>query len=140
MVSWYVPKTARSASQISPSVAYARTASRRYGIVFPVPSAAFFSASTEPVAWAEGEALAFADAIEYARRSRGERSRPTVGWASLTPTEQRVAAIVAEGHSNDEVARQLLMSVATVKTHLTHIYAKTGVTSRAGLAAALARR
>ena len=95
---------------------------------------------SEPVAWAEGEALVFADAIEYARRSRGERSRPTVGWASLTPTEQRVAAIVAEGHSNDEAARQLLMSVATVKTHLTHIYAKTGVTSRTGLAAALPRR
>ena len=95
---------------------------------------------SEPVAWAEGEALAFADAIEYARRSRGERSRPTVGWASLTPTEQRVAAVVAEGHSNDEVARQLLMSVATVKTHLTHIYAKTGVSSRAALAATLPRR
>ena len=94
---------------------------------------------SEPVAWAEGEALAFADAIEYARRSRGERSRPTVGWASLTPTEQRVAAVVAEGHSNDEVARRLLMSVATVKTHLTHIYAKTGVTSRTGLAASLRR-
>jgi DNA-binding CsgD family transcriptional regulator len=29
------------------------------------------------------------------------------------------------------------MSVATVKTHLTHIYAKTGVTNRTGLAAAL---
>jgi DNA-binding CsgD family transcriptional regulator len=94
----------------------------------------------QPAAWAEGEALAFADAIEYARRSRGKRSRPTAGWASLTPTEQRVAAAVAEGHSNDEVARQLLMSVATVKTHLTHIYAKTGVTSRAGLAARLHRR
>ena len=95
---------------------------------------------SEPAAWAEGETLDFADAIEFARRSRGERSRPTTGWASLTPTEQRVAAVVAQGHSNDEAARQLLMSVATVKTHLTHIYAKTGVTSRTGLAAALPRR
>ena len=94
----------------------------------------------EPVAWAEGDALTFADAIEYAQRSRGERSRPTVGWASLTPTEQRVAAVVGEGHSNEEAARRLFMSVATVKTHLTHIYAKTGVISRAELAAALARR
>ena len=32
------------------------------------------------------------------------------------------------------------MSVATVKTHLTHIYAKTGVASRTGLSAALPRR
>jgi len=96
--------------------------------------------SSEPAAWAEGDALVFAEAIEYARRSRGERSRPTVGWASLTPTEQRVAALVAEGNSNAEAARQLLMSVATIKTHLTHIYAKTGVTNRTGLAAALPRR
>jgi DNA-binding CsgD family transcriptional regulator len=93
----------------------------------------------ESEAWGEGVGLAFSDAIEYARRSRGQRSRPTVGWASLTPTERRVAALVAEGRSNDDVAREALMSVATVKTHLTHIFAKTGVSTRAELAAKFPR-
>ena len=94
---------------------------------------------TEAPAWAEGAGLAFGDAIEYARRSRGQRSRSTVGWASLTPTEQRVAALVAEGRSNDDVGREALMSVATVKTHLTHIFAKTGISTRAELAAKFPR-
>ncbi|MDQ1423467.1 MAG: hypothetical protein QOD72_965, partial [Acidimicrobiaceae bacterium] len=94
---------------------------------------------TEPAAWAEGEGLAFTDAVDYARRSRGERSRATVGWASLTPTERRVAALVAEGRTNDAVAREALMGVATVKTHLTHIFAKTGITTRAELAAKFPR-
>ena len=83
--------------------------------------------------------LAFGDAIEYARRSRGQRSRSTVGWSSLTPTERRVAALVAEGRSNDDVGREALMSVATVKTHLTHIFAKTGISTRAELAAKFPR-
>ena len=79
--------------------------------------------------------MAFDDAVAYARRARGERARPTVGWSSLTPTEQRVAALVAQGATNDDVGAQLLMSVATVKSHLTHIYAKVGVTNRTELAA-----
>jgi DNA-binding CsgD family transcriptional regulator len=53
----------------------------------------------------------------------------------LTPTEQRVAALVTTGSTNDEIARELLMGVATVKTHLTHIYAKTGAANRTELAA-----
>ena len=89
----------------------------------------------EPDAWAQGAALAFDDAVAYAQRARGERARATVGWSSLTPTEQRVAALVAQGGTNDDVGAQLLMSVATVKSHLTHIYAKVGVANRTELAA-----
>ena len=73
-------------------------------------------------AYAEGRTLARADAIAYARRSRGERKRPRHGWASLTPTERRVAALVAEGLTNPQIAGRLLMGRATVKAHLEHIY------------------
>ena len=38
-------------------------------------------------AWAEGAALTVEEAIAYAQRGRGERKRPSNGWASLTPTE-----------------------------------------------------
>ncbi len=62
------------------------------------------------------------------------------GWASLTPTEERVASLVAAGRGNADVARELLMSVATVKTHLTRVFAKLDVTNRTELASLRARR
>ena len=48
-------------------------------------------------AWAEGAALSAEEAIAYAQRGRGERKRPTSGWASLTPTERDVVRLVSEG-------------------------------------------
>jgi predicted ATPase/DNA-binding CsgD family transcriptional regulator len=91
-------------------------------------------------AWAEGRALDWRDASEYARRTRGERKRPRHGWDSLTPTELKVVNLVAEGHSNPEIAAHLLMSRSTVKTHLEHVYTKTGLRNRAELTAEVVRR
>ena len=88
----------------------------------------------DPDSFAEGGTLSVAEAVAYVQRSRGERGRPSVGWASLTPTEQQVAALVSEGLSNGTVAKRLFVSVPTVKTHLTHIYAKTGTANRTELA------
>ena len=88
-------------------------------------------------AWQEGLGLDLHEAVAYARRARGERSRPRHGWASLTPTEARVVKLVAEGLTNPEIAEQLLMARGTVKTHLEHVYAKTGHRNRAELAAAV---
>jgi DNA-binding NarL/FixJ family response regulator len=53
----------------------------------------------------------------------------------LTPTEQQVAAHVVKGLTNREVAAALFVTDRTVEYHLTHIYAKLGVRSRAELAA-----
>lgn len=52
----------------------------------------------------------------------------------LTPTEQRVASLVAEGRTNREVAATLVVSVSAVEAHLTRIYDKLGIRSRAELA------
>jgi DNA-binding CsgD family transcriptional regulator len=52
----------------------------------------------------------------------------------LTPTERRVAELVARGHTNREVADLLFLSVKTVAAHLTRAYAKLGVRSRTELA------
>ena len=57
----------------------------------------------------------------------------------LTPTESRVAALVAEGLSNKQVASELVVSVKAVEAHLTRIYAKLGVHSRAELVRTLAK-
>jgi predicted ATPase/class 3 adenylate cyclase/DNA-binding CsgD family transcriptional regulator len=90
-------------------------------------------------AWAEGAALSTEEAVAYARRARGQRKRLTSGWASLTPTELDVVRLVSEGLANNEIATRLLVSPRTVQTHLTHVYAKLGLTSRVQLAQEAAR-
>ena len=60
---------------------------------------------------------------------------PTVGWASLTPTESKVVELVAGGLTNPQIAERLLMSRGTVKTHLSHVFDKLGVATRSELAA-----
>jgi predicted ATPase/class 3 adenylate cyclase/DNA-binding CsgD family transcriptional regulator len=96
--------------------------------------------AAESPAFSEGQGLSLEAVIEYAQRTRGERGRPTHGWASLTPTELQVVDLVASGATNQQIASQLLMGVATVKTHLTHIFSKLGVSNRSGLAALATRR
>jgi predicted ATPase/class 3 adenylate cyclase/DNA-binding CsgD family transcriptional regulator len=91
-------------------------------------------------AWAEGAALSLEDAVAYATRARGERRRPSSGWSSLTPMELHVVGLVAEGLTNPEIGERLFISRGTVKTHLSHVFAKVGVTTRSELAAQATRR
>jgi len=91
-------------------------------------------------AYAEGASLSLDDAIDYARRQRSVRASATVGWDALTPTEAKVAALVAEGSTDAQVATQLLMGPETVKTHLSRVFAKVGVANRKELILATSRR
>jgi DNA-binding CsgD family transcriptional regulator/tetratricopeptide (TPR) repeat protein len=74
-------------------------------------------------------------------RQHGIRRGPRVkhrqvqeGWASLTPTETKIAGMVAEGMSNRQIAEQLVLSPRTVGTHVSHILAKLNVRSRIDIA------
>jgi predicted ATPase/DNA-binding CsgD family transcriptional regulator len=91
-------------------------------------------------AWSEGAALSLDDAVAYVSRSRGSRGRPRSGWASLTPTELKVVGLAVEGLTNPEIANRLFMGRETVKTHLSHVYAKLDVTNRVELAALATHR
>jgi DNA-binding CsgD family transcriptional regulator len=82
--------------------------------------------------------LGLADAVAYARRGRGRRGRPAVGWASLTPAEREVALLVGQRLSNAEIAARLFVSTVTVKSHLTRVFTKLAVANRRQLAAAAA--
>lgn len=55
----------------------------------------------------------------------------TQRFEELTPKERRVLALVAEGLSNGEIAAKLFLSEKTVRNHLTRIFDKLGVNSRA---------
>ncbi len=90
--------------------------------------------------WDAGDKLSLVGAVAYARRGRGERQRPQIGWASLTPVERDVVRLVAAGHTNAEIGQRLFVSVNTVKKYLTRVYAKLDVDGRADLAAEAARR
>lgn len=59
--------------------------------------------------------------------------------ASLTAREREVAELVAEGLTNQAIATRLYLSPRTVETHLSRVYRKTDVATRAGLAALMAR-
>lgn len=85
-------------------------------------------------AWAEGAALSVDEAVAYASRARGERKRPSTGWASLTPTELEVVKLVAKGLTNPEIGERLFIGRGTVKTHLAHVFTKLGIASRSELA------
>jgi DNA-binding CsgD family transcriptional regulator len=80
--------------------------------------------------------------VEHVRQelhATGARPRRLVlsGRDSLTPSEQRVAELVAQGLSNPEVAQRLFVARATVESHLRSVYRKLDVPSRHELATAL---
>lgn len=74
------------------------------------------------------------------RGRRGPRARPATGWDALTDTEAQVTALVAEGLTNPQVGARLFISRRTVETHLSHVFAKLGVSSRVELAGFVAAR
>jgi DNA-binding CsgD family transcriptional regulator/tetratricopeptide (TPR) repeat protein len=67
------------------------------------------------------------------RRGRAGRPAVSTGWDALTPTEVKIARLVAEGRSNPDIAAELFLSRNTVQTHVSHILAKLGANSRANV-------
>lgn len=70
------------------------------------------------------------------RGGPGARRRPTEGWDALTPTEQKIARLIADGLSNPDIASKLFLSRNTVQTHVSHILTKLNARSRIQIARA----
>lgn len=82
-------------------------------------------------------------AISLAARCAGEKKVAGVGTQrrstqGFTPQEEQITALVLDGCSNQEVARELSLSAKTVEYHLTRVYKKFSVSSRAELRELLA--
>ena len=84
----------------------------------------------------QAEAVAFALGEPSRPRPDGGRAGP----GQLTRRERDVAALVARGQSNSQIAASLVISVRTVETHVQHIMDKLGYSSRAQIAAWSAAR
>jgi DNA-binding CsgD family transcriptional regulator len=103
-------------------------------------------------AFAEGQAMSLEAAVAYAESvvqavlaetpAEGSAAKPLTGrqsdrerYGGLTIREREVAAHIAQGRSNREIAAVLVLSERTVDTHLTNILNKLGYDSRTQIAA-----
>jgi predicted ATPase/DNA-binding CsgD family transcriptional regulator len=97
--------------------------------------------------WAEGEALTLDSALSEAaaflatvdRASQAAAPTDSANVVGLTPREVDVLKLVAEGHSDREIAESLFIGVGTVRTHLANAYSKLDVGSRTAAVAAARR-
>lgn len=81
-------------------------------------------------------AEAYVERCDHELRAGGvHAARGSRDDLGLTPQEELVSRLVAQGMTNREVAAELYLSVKTVQYHLTRVYAKLGIRSRAELAA-----
>lgn len=84
--------------------------------------------------WDSGRAEQRLRQVGVRRTGPNPRRRPKSGWESLTETERKIAALVAEGNSNPAIAARLFISRRTVQSHVSSILAKLNLTSRVELA------
>lgn len=107
---------------------------------------AVLDAGADSVVPNDAERHQLAEAIDAARRgerylaasltsvlfaSDGSRSGPEVEVAGpITPRERTIVRLLADGKTNDEIGAELFIASATVKTHLSNVYAKLGARNR----------
>jgi two-component system response regulator NreC len=70
---------------------------------------------------------------DYVHRARRAGTRAAAAYLALTEREGEVLALVAQGHTNQQVADRLIVSVKTAETHRAHVMSKLGLQTRAEL-------
>jgi non-specific serine/threonine protein kinase len=80
------------------------------------------------------------DEAEHTRRSTRSGQAHAVGAALLTPREEEIAGLLAQGLSNKAIAKSLVIAQRTAETHVANILIKLGLTSRSQVAAWVAEQ
>jgi DNA-binding CsgD family transcriptional regulator len=99
-----------------------------------------------PVTWDEGLALPLTDAVADALALAASITVPPppvhgdAAVLGLTPRELDVLRLLAQGHSDKEIAAVLFIGTRTVQTHVGNLFAKLGVNGRTEAAAVAVRR
>ncbi len=132
---------AREAGNGDEALAAAQTAARRFAeLQWPILEAYACEAGGDVGGALERyRSLGAHGAIRRLERNLGKETRAGRAQSLLTPREREIADAIAAGKSNRAAAAALSVSEKAVEKHLTSIYAKLGMTSRAQLAAYLAR-
>ena len=84
------------------------------------------------------EAIATAEPLLGPSHSEAPAAPPRLAFDELSPREQEILALVAEGRDNGEIADALVLSQRTVERHVSNIYLKLGLEGRTARAAAVA--
>jgi non-specific serine/threonine protein kinase len=84
--------------------------------------------------WAGGGAMELADVIELGSSDPSARQSAREKYGGLTAREREVAALIAQGKSNREIAKEMTVGVKTVETYVTRMLDKLGFDSRVQIA------
>jgi non-specific serine/threonine protein kinase len=86
-------------------------------------------------AWETGQRLSLAQAVALADAlTPPPHPAPPADHGDLSPRERQVAVLIARGLTNKQVAAELVVSPATVRSHVEHILTKLDLRSRAQIA------
>ena len=113
--------------------------------LFLARARAALGAARFDAAWTRGRALSLVQALDLARATPTEHAAPSPPTTaartatSLSPREVQVAALVARGLTNREIAAQLVVTEHTAMRHVEHILNKLGLRSRTEIAAWVVR-
>ncbi len=82
--------------------------------------------------------VVMSELLYHAAVERQQAHRNLRLWDELSPREKQVAALTCMGHTNDEIAAQMVISTNTVKTHMRRVLDKCNVNSKVELQNVLA--
>jgi len=107
---------------------------REMASLIPGAQLAAFEGRAQPIYAVGGEAAAAAVQSFLGAAVLGSATRPAAAGGPLTEREFEVADLIADGLTNAEIAKRLVLSVRTVDAHVEHIRGKLGVRARTQIA------
>ena len=129
----YIERALERAPHLKAIVLSAETARERVQAAFSAGAAAYVFKTVEPEDLASAIRQAFDHSVYLSNGdilAPSPSPRPTELLEALTAREREILRLVADGRSNAKIARDLSITIQTVKAHLSNTYRKIGVSNR----------